>query len=212
MSCCRGGFQTRPCLCRRTQLPVSNPYVDFKGLADPREGALPPNPRHSRERRPLHNRHTGEGRNPEGWGLSRVVSFTTPDIASYGRLRKGLRTRESTGRLLSCEASHLARLASPLRARMPRRPIHRAAVTRSLDAARGRPSHGPARPGGGPTRQPRPLGVRQKHVELQLLRPRRSVSRHRQERPHPLADGPHRLEIAPRVDAVMPPARDDAAR
>ena len=32
--------------------------------------------RHTRERRPLHNRHTGEGRYPEGWGLARMVSFT----------------------------------------------------------------------------------------------------------------------------------------
>ena len=32
-----------------------------------------------------------------GGGLARMVSFTTPDVASSGRLRKGLRRRESSG-------------------------------------------------------------------------------------------------------------------
>ena len=30
-----------------------------------------------------------------GGALARMVSFTTPDVASSGRLRKGLRTREA---------------------------------------------------------------------------------------------------------------------
>ena len=47
--------------------------------------------------RPLHNRHTGEGRYPEGWGLAKMVSFTTPDVASSGRLRKGLLMGEGWG-------------------------------------------------------------------------------------------------------------------
>ena len=40
--------------------------------------------------RPFHNRHTGEGRYPEGWGLAWMVSFTTPYFASSGRLHKVL--------------------------------------------------------------------------------------------------------------------------